>query len=230
MALSVLITRRITTFLGVIGVALVLYTVYVLTTPGQFTQWTNWSECSVSCGRGVNIRTRSCTAPTPGPFGLDCEGPKTERKDCEEKPCPINGGYTEWSVFGACDKSCGGGKKTRTRTCTNPVSQHGGKTCQHLGSPEETQSCNVQPCPINGGYSSWGEYSGCELEGGKNCGKGKKVRIRTCNNPVPQHGGKPCEGPEKETADCEIPCPTLPPTTNTTSNFSNATTTPTKST
>ena len=44
---------------------------------GQWSCWTDWSDCSVSCGVGVRSRTRECL----GPEG--CEGPRLVRETCE---------------------------------------------------------------------------------------------------------------------------------------------------
>ena len=52
-------------------------------------------------------------------------------------PTPINGGLSEWST---CSKNCGGG--TQTRTCTNPVPQHGGAPCSGI----TARTCNTQAC------------------------------------------------------------------------------------
>ena len=54
----------------------------------------------------------------------------------------INGGWSGYSAWGTCTKECGLGTRTRTRTC---------KQCS--GKITETQHCNHQACPINGGWS-----------------------------------------------------------------------------
>ena len=59
------------------------------------------------------------------------------------------GGYSDWSEWSVCSKTCDGGVKNRTRSCTNPSPSNGGQTCtdQGLGPDEETSACNVNPCP-----------------------------------------------------------------------------------
>ena len=57
----------------------------------------------------------------------------------------IDGKYTEWKES-ECSATCGGGVITKTRTCTNPAPQHGGKDCSELGPAEMTLSCNEQEC------------------------------------------------------------------------------------
>ena len=57
-----------------------------------------------------------------------------------------DGGYSEWSKFGPCSKSCGGGIQQRSRNCTKPTSQNGGKSCRVLGPQTETKLCNIVPC------------------------------------------------------------------------------------
>ena len=54
--------------------------------------------------------------------------------------------HCEWDdwVIGECDKECGGGMRTNTRT-EKVGAQHGGEECPGPASLEE--SCNVQECP-----------------------------------------------------------------------------------
>ena len=61
----------------------------------------------------------------------------------------VDGGYTEWSSWGRCSKPCGGGIRNKTRSCTNPTPQHGGRTCvdQGLGSNIESETCYTNFCP-----------------------------------------------------------------------------------
>ena len=173
---------------------------------GGYSEWSEWSSCSSECGDGKKNRTRNCSNPEPGHLGKTCLqqnlGPWREEENCKDKECPIDGGFSEWTPFLACDKTCGDGVKKRTRSCTNPSPLYGGKNCE--GVAEETEACNVKPCPVDGGFSPWGEFSECD----KTCGSGVRKRSRTCTNPPPANGGKDCEGPLTEEEKCNTqPCP-----------------------
>ncbi|CAH3183147.1 unnamed protein product, partial [Porites lobata] len=118
----------------------------------------------------------------------------------------VNGGYSDWGPYSQCSKTCGGGEQKRTRTCTNPAPAYGGKDCSTLGASFSTRKCNIDPCPINGGYSAWGPYSQCS----KTCGGGEQKRRRTCTDPPPQHGGDDCSrlGSAFSTRECNTQaCP-----------------------
>lgn len=155
---------------------------------GGFTNWANFTECTRTCGNGTKFRFRNCTNPIPKYSGRNCTGPYKERVFCNSFPCPIDGGYTEWTDFSNCSKPCGNGTKYRTRNCTNPTPQHNGKKCSVLGEDIEVVSCNSHFCPIHGGFTSWSSYSACS----KSCGIGEQIRYRNCTNPTPQYGGRNC--------------------------------------
>ena len=55
---------------------------------GGFSRWSFWSDCSLTCGGGVQTRTRTCTNPPPQGYGEDCDGPLREDQACNESPCP----------------------------------------------------------------------------------------------------------------------------------------------
>lgn len=57
----------------------------------------------------------------------------------------VNGGYSEWTVFTECTKTCGTGTRFRTRTCDNPSPRFGGFNCG--GEDSQTFKCNILPCP-----------------------------------------------------------------------------------
>ena len=174
---------------------------------GGYTEWSEWGSCSKECGEGIASRRRNCTNPTPGFIGKTCLelnlGPPIEEKKCKDKECPIDGGFGEWGTFGECNKPCGvDGVKKRVRACWNPQPRFGGKDCE--GHAEETQACNLIPCPVDGGFSKWAAYGACD----KTCGPGVKRRTRTCTNPPPAHGGKNCVGAVDEIQVCnDKPCP-----------------------
>jgi len=112
---------------------------------------------------------------------------------------PINGGWSDWS---SCSVSCGGG--TRTRTCTNPTPQYGGNDCNGPSS----QSCNNNPCQIDGGWSGWSGWGSCSTS---TCGDtGTEISTRTCTNPVPQYGGAYCSGSDTQSQSCDAPACTCP--------------------
>ena len=54
---------------------------------GQWTMWTFWSECSVSCGGGRRRITRECVGQSG--TGSHCEGSELIESDCNSQNCPI---------------------------------------------------------------------------------------------------------------------------------------------
>ncbi|XP_046575468.1 hemicentin-1-like isoform X3 [Haliotis rubra] len=169
-----------------------------------YSMWTPYSACSVSCGGGSQSRsrTRSCTNPSPAYGGSQCvgEAADTYSRDCNTHPCPIDGGwsdYSAWTVYSTCTATCGGGSqfRTRDRTCTNPAPAHGGRDCDGDTRDRSERDCNTHPCPIDGGWTDWEEWQDMD-ECSVLCGGGKKDqdRSRTCTNPSPAYGGANCDG------------------------------------
>ena len=44
--------------------------------------------CSVTCGRGTQVKERYCNQPSPRFGGAECQGHKTEVVNCTGPPCP----------------------------------------------------------------------------------------------------------------------------------------------
>nr|XP_048286978.1 hemicentin-1 isoform X1 [Myodes glareolus] len=169
---------------------------------GGFSLWSAWRPCSVTCGKGVQKRSRLCNNPLPANGGRPCQGSDSETRHCQKKLCPVDGHWSEWSFWEECTRSCGHGNQTRTRTCSNPSAQHGGQPCE--GHAVETIMCNIRPCPVHGVWSVWQPWGACS----KSCGKGSQTRTRLCNNPPPSFGGAYCSGAETQMQVCnERNCP-----------------------
>ena len=49
---------------------------------GNFSEWSEWSNCSKICGIGRQNRYRSCTSPPPQGEGENCNGNLTETRSC----------------------------------------------------------------------------------------------------------------------------------------------------
>ncbi|KAG7200791.1 hypothetical protein KM043_003165 [Ampulex compressa] len=92
----------------------------------QWSCWTDWSECSASCGVGVRTRTRECLGPH------DCSGPRLMREACEMASCESLAGWDSWTRWTPCD---GDRQQHRKRQCLQRA--NGG--CQ--GSSRETRDC-----------------------------------------------------------------------------------------
>ena len=43
-----------------------------VTVHGNWTEWSQWGDCSVTCENGTQARNRSCTNPEPKFDGDDC--------------------------------------------------------------------------------------------------------------------------------------------------------------
>lgn len=105
--------------------------------------------------------------------------------------------WSNWSKFGVCTRSCGGGTRSKNRTC-------------HMGSPGDegcpgnatlTENCNELTCSK---FANWGIWSGCAAVQGS-CGAGTQTRNRDC---IVGTAGQDCLGLKRETAMCNIKCST----------------------
>ncbi|KAG5319898.1 SEM5B protein, partial [Acromyrmex heyeri] len=104
------------------------------TAEGQWSCWTEWSECSTTCGVGVRTRTRECLGPE------SCNGPRSDKEVCEMPSCESLAGWDTWSYWTPCD---GDHQQHRKRTCL----QHGPDMCQGL--TRETRDCLPADCMDN---------------------------------------------------------------------------------
>ncbi|XP_060579784.1 coadhesin-like [Ruditapes philippinarum] len=101
---------------------------------GGWTDWGQWSTCSVTCGDGLKSRSRTCTNPSPSPQGKYCDGDSLEVVSCRKSSCspnivfkaknvtnriPGNGGTV---IFGSTIVNGGNAYNTSTGIFTAPVS------------------------------------------------------------------------------------------------------------
>ncbi|VDI18354.1 Hypothetical predicted protein [Mytilus galloprovincialis] len=106
---------------------------------GEWGTWTPWAQCSKSCGRGRKRRERTCNA-----FST-CGGSNIETDQCNTIPCPVDGNWGTWGMFGPCSVICGEGVQERTRSCNDPAPSLNGKPCD--GEDTNSISCNRPECP-----------------------------------------------------------------------------------
>ncbi|XP_041372582.1 uncharacterized protein LOC121385859 [Gigantopelta aegis] len=110
----------------------------------------------------------------------------------------VDGNWGAWGTktYGNCSTSCGSGKRkyTQQRVCNNPKPSGNGKNCVGESVQNGNISCEIQPCPVDGQWGAWGgrEYGPCSVT----CGEGTRqyTQTRSCCNPIPRFGGKPCPG------------------------------------
>ena len=55
---------------------------------GQWSEWKPWTECTRSCGGGIQTRARACNNPSPAHGGSDCVGRADGARPCNSDLCP----------------------------------------------------------------------------------------------------------------------------------------------
>ncbi|KAF5910410.1 hypothetical protein HPG69_014642 [Diceros bicornis minor] len=160
-------------------------------------EWSPWSVCSLTCGQGLQVRTRSCVS---SPYGTLCSGPLRETRPCNNSAtCPVEGQWLEWGPWGPCSTSCANGTQQRSRKCS--VAGPAWATC--TGALTDTRECGNLECPATDGkWGPWNAWSLCS----KTCDTGWQRRFRMCQATGAQ--GYPCEGTGEEVKPCsEKRCP-----------------------
>ncbi|EDV97528.1 GH16920 [Drosophila grimshawi] len=76
----------------------------------EWSCWSEWSSCSVTCGLGVRRRTRKCL----GGHERLCSGRPLEEQKCEMVPCEDFLGWSSWSEWSSCSSD---GIRLRHRRC-----------------------------------------------------------------------------------------------------------------
>lgn len=107
------------------------------TIPCMLTPWSDWSECSVTCGRGIRTRQRMLKSDP-----AECTEELEQTEKCMLPECPVDCMVSEWSEWSECNKSCGKGHTIRTRMIKLEP-QFGGSPC-----PETIQrkKCKIRKC------------------------------------------------------------------------------------
>lgn len=160
-----------------------------------------WSDCSVTCGGGIQTRDVVCEDDIGGGVVDDskctADKPDTEQP-CNLDPCPVDCVVSSWSPWSSCSEACGGGVQVRTRSVTQEA-MYEGTACPPL---EEQKSCNTNPCPVDCEVSDWSPWTECS----EACGGGVRARTRGVTQPA-MYGGETCPDLGEEAA-CNLqPCP-----------------------
>ncbi|XP_075629884.1 adhesion G protein-coupled receptor B2 isoform X3 [Balearica regulorum gibbericeps] len=104
-------------------------------------EWSQWSVCSLTCGQGSQVRTRSCVS---SPYGTLCSGLLRETRTCNNTAtCPADSKWGPWNHWSLCSKTCDTGWQRRFRMCEGTGVQ--GYPCEGTG--EEVKTCNEKKCP-----------------------------------------------------------------------------------
>ena len=107
--------------------------------PCKVSTWLTWSDCSRSCGSGLRTRNRHIVESSQ--HGGSCDYSLKGRELCNTKPCPVPVPckVSTWSTWSNCTRSCGSGRRTRSRGIVEPA-KNGGSCERHL---EDSKPCEV---------------------------------------------------------------------------------------
>ncbi|XP_059393037.1 A disintegrin and metalloproteinase with thrombospondin motifs 7-like [Carassius carassius] len=141
-----------------------------------------WTECSATCGTGVQRQVVHCVERTSGIVEEHYCDPSTRPDDkqsnCNKGACPAIWWVGEWQK---CSSSCGDiGLSKRTVLCIQSLGLDEQQAlqpaeCQHLPKPESIVRCNTHvSCPADWTTGSWSECS-------VSCAAGFQIRDVTCS-------------------------------------------------
>uniref|UniRef100_A0A3P9C6V8 ADAM metallopeptidase with thrombospondin type 1 motif 7 n=1 Tax=Maylandia zebra TaxID=106582 RepID=A0A3P9C6V8_9CICH len=149
----------------------------------------SWTECSVTCGTGVQRQIIHCVEKTTGiveeHFCDHLTRLDHNQTSCNKDPCPAIWWVGEWQK---CSASCGSsGQTKRTVLCIQALSAEEQKAlepsnCEHIPKPESLSSCNTHiPCPADWITGSWSKVSV-----GQNLSGWSSKEVLNEINPIPE--------------------------------------------
>ncbi|XP_053319554.1 A disintegrin and metalloproteinase with thrombospondin motifs 7 isoform X2 [Spea bombifrons] len=177
--------------------------------PPEFSwRYGSWTECSATCGTGVQRQLVHCVEKTVGlleeRYCDSLSRPDDRQRSCNEEPCPPRWWVGEWQQ---CSTSCGtNGVQKRTVLCIQRVGLDEQRAlqpteCQHLARPEPSIPCNHHlPCPAVWHQGNWSECS-------VSCGEGVQYREVHCMNKTEGEVCEPSHRPLTNRICTLLPCP-----------------------
>lgn len=152
----------------------------------RFSEWSDWSSCSSTCGKGIRTRTRAFLDDQAHLAGCS-QADLIEKEVCLSE-CLGNSTTCvtrDWSAWSRCSVDCGQGIRKRSRSPIGPMRP----ACDSI-ELVETEACNGQCLADTGDLSTppaavaanqqrcetseWSQWSECSVA----CGRGTKIRTR----------------------------------------------------
>ncbi|XP_076093215.1 endoprotease bli-4-like [Mytilus galloprovincialis] len=148
------------------------------TQQGFWTNWNQWSRCSVTCGRGYRSRSRRCHSG-------HCSGERSETRRCNNQECQTQVQYN--------------GRRSGVCPPQNELTSRCMEQCSYDSECSVNQKCCLNGCgktcemsrTYQGSLTNWNQWSRCSVT----CGQGTQSRRRQC------HSGH-CSGERSERRQC----------------------------
>ena len=106
-------------------------------------KWSDWSSCSVTCGRGLVMKNRKIvTKDSNG--GKPCPRKFIRKKKCKLPKCPIDCEVGGWGPWSQCSQSCGENAVQKRRRKILKKPRRGGMDCPVS---RQKRRCVVPMCP-----------------------------------------------------------------------------------
>ncbi|XP_052101889.1 thrombospondin type-1 domain-containing protein 4-like isoform X2 [Mytilus californianus] len=167
----------------------------------------NWSDCSASCGQGMQTRPVLCKQLIDSELHLDVP---TSRCDSRTRPESARSCNTrlcaEWTngEWGKCTVNCGRGQQEREVYCKHVDGQNTTESTCIGSKPQTVKSCNMGVCAVGWFYSKWSRR--CS----SSCGTGYVTRKVFCSAadgaPLPESKCSKSKPREKRPCRNRIPC------------------------